>query len=607
MVTPAPPWIFFCPGPEKTPPGLDRALPAPHHGPVFVRLVGKGNGRVSVRVVENVKEGGRVRQRVVCHVGQARGDDAGTIESHRRAGEAMIVRIRNGRRPVLPGFEEAVHAPRKRRRPGPRKGGAPEGDPREDGADARLLGRLEEESRIRLGVADVHAGEYERLGLLGTIDSGYRRKEANELLRDVVLSRVDKPASKRKTVMDLARDGGREAGLDAVYRAMDKIAGREGWVKDRIGRATLSLFNEGVSVVFFDVTTLYFESFVPDGLRRSGYSKDNKVKETQVVLALMTTTEGLPLGYELFPGDTYEGGTLVGAVDALRGRLGAADVSVVADRAMFTRENLGALEERGVDFIISAKLRTMGKKMTGRILGDVEAAVAAGGEGLSSWTGEYEHGGRRLVVGWSRKRAAKDRRDRERLLERLEKKTVGGRVAVRSLVKNTGTKKYLRFDPKDKETAVLDMEKVRAAERWDGVFGVATSHPGSRTGGEELLKRYRGLWQVEDAFRVNKHDLRMRPVFHWAPRRVGAHVLICYMAYALAAMVRHKLRRAGVRMSVARIREELGYVQASVVRDPESGRRFLLPSSPTKAQKAIYGALGLDLEERVRLLGPSRS
>ena len=121
---------------------------------------------------------------------------------------------------------------------------------------------------------------------------------------------------------------------------MDKLQDREDWVKDKIAKRTLGLFKEKINVAFFDVTTLYFESFIPDELRISGYSKDNKVKETQVVFALMTTVGGLPLGYELFPGNTYEGGTLISAVDNLCKRYEVEDVSIVADRAMFTKEKL---------------------------------------------------------------------------------------------------------------------------------------------------------------------------------------------------------------------------------------------------------------------------
>ena len=153
------------------------------------------------------------------------------------------------------------------------------------------------------------------MGLFGTIAKGYKKNDTNEMLKEVVTARIDRPSSKRKSVENMERERGKKYDLDSVYRLMDKLAEREGWVKEKIAGRTLGLFKEKIHVAFFDVTTLYFESFTPDELRVSGYSKDNKAKETQVVLGLMTTTDGLPLGYELFPGNTYEGVTLISAVD----------------------------------------------------------------------------------------------------------------------------------------------------------------------------------------------------------------------------------------------------------------------------------------------------
>ena len=247
--------------------------------------------------------------------------------------------------------------------------------------------------------------------------------------------------------------------------------------------------------------------------------------ETQVVFALMTTDEGLPLGYELFPGNTYEGGTLISAVDTLCKRYEVVDVSIVADRAMFTRSNLEALDKKKMNFIVSAKLKNMKKEMVEEILNDVDALK---GE-IESWIGEYKHNGRRLVVCYSKKCAEKDRKDRQRLLDRVRKKLDRNKVRVSDLVKNTGTKKYLKIERKNKEFATLDEEKIRREERWDGVFGIVSSHAREAVSGAEIFARYRGLWQIEDAFRVNKRDLKMRPIYHWTPQEdQGAFINLLY-------------------------------------------------------------------------------
>lgn len=126
------------------------------------------------------------------------------------------------------------------------------------------------------------------------------------------------PVSKRKSAKEIKKNTDEEIDLDRIYRMMDKVYENTNSIKDLIKSSTLSLFNYKVDVAFFDVTTLYFESFTPDNLRNFGFSKDKKFKETQIVLALITTSDGLPLGYELFPGNTFEGHTLITVIDQFK-------------------------------------------------------------------------------------------------------------------------------------------------------------------------------------------------------------------------------------------------------------------------------------------------
>ena len=394
---------------------------------MFVRKVRKKNDHISVRVVENSRQNDRIKQETLCCVGHAHKDDLKKIAHLLEVAEEMIPIIRNARQPVLPGFDKnVVYAPKKRKKT-------------ESVCAPSSYENLQEKKRLRLGIEDVFSREYEEMGLYGTVSGGYKKDSKNMLLKELVMARIDKPSSKRKSVENIERDRGEAFDLDSIYRLMDRIADREEWVKGKIARRTIGLFKEKIHVAFFDVTTLYFESFVPDELRVCGYSKDNKVKETQVVLAVMTTTDGLPLDYELYPGNTYEGGTLLASVEELRKKYEVVSATIVADRGMFSKKNLNELTEKEIDFVVSAKLKNMEAEMTDKILEDVEAAREEGlGDG---WYGEYEYDGRRLVVGYSKKRAGKDRQDRKRLVERVEKKMKDGKVKVSDLVKNMGTKK----------------------------------------------------------------------------------------------------------------------------------------------------------------------
>ena len=197
-----------------------------------------------------------------------------------------------------------------------------------------------------------------------------------------------------------------------------------------------------------------------------------------------------------------------------------------------------------------------------------------------------------ITFGRFRKDTCFSYRLRERLVERVLKKMKDGGIELSSLINNTGTKKFLRIEKGSKQ-AYLAQDKIDQHKRWDGIHGVITNHTHQALSSEAILQRYKGLWQIEDAFRVNKHDLKMRPMYHWTPRRIKAHIAICFVAYALVALVKYKLEKENIKLSVAKLREELNYLQASIVVDTKTKQRFLLPSKMTDTQKKIYSALNL--------------
>jgi transposase len=243
----------------------------------------------------------------------------------------------------------------------------------------------------------------------------------------------------------------------------------------------------------------------------------------------------------------------------------------------------------------------MNKEFKDKITSDVAGALIEN-EKLDNWTKDYEFEGRRLVVSYSKKRANKDKKDRDRLVERIKKKMTNGKVRLSDLINNTGTKKYLKIEKKGIKEATLNESKIELDSKWDGIHGVITNHSDNNLSSEEILNRYRGLWQIEAAFRVNKHDLKMRPIYHWTPKRIKAHILICFIAYSLAAFVKYKLNKAKIKLSFEEIRNELSRLQASIVSDKKTGRRFILPSKTTQNQKSIYKAFGLVINENTRLL-----
>ena len=260
----------------------------------------------------------------------------------------------------------------------------------------------------------------------------------------------------------------------------------------------------------------------------------------------------------------------------------------VADRGMLSAENLDAMDKMGNEYVVGARLRNLPSALKEQVL-DLDAFGPLEGS-QSRRVGEWEHKGRRLIVVFCPKRARKDAHDRrkavERLLGMLERSD-----NPKELLSNHGATRFIAVEGDARLT--VNPEKIAAAERWDGFAGVITNlHDAAVT---EVLSHYQGLWQVEESFRITKHDLRVRPVWHWTPDRIRAHIAISFMAFAC---VRHLAYRVAIqkhRMSPEVIRSALVHRQCSILRCRHSGNRYVVPSKPTPAAEQIYATMGLPL------------
>ena len=537
---------------------------------MFVRVKPKPNGKKSIQIVESYRRADQVSQKIVRHVGQAVTDRE--IEEMTRLAQSIINEMETEKQPCLPFLD-----PIKLLKDNPQK---------KESSDTVKIKNLREEQRIIDGIGDVFGKLYKDLKLDKLIGGTHKDEQWNNILESCVLARIANPVSKRRSASLLEEDYGIKIPLEKIYRMMDHVADRESDIKQRIAQTTLSLFQEQVDVLFFDVTTLYFESIDTDELRAFGFSKDCKFKEVQVVLALVTTTKGLPITYKLFPGNTYESGTLVEMVKDLQTQYAIKNILLVADRAMFNEENLSFMESLGIQYIVAAKLKALPKSLKSDILHADYNEEVIGDElhGLK----EFEHKSRRLVVGYSAKRAGKDAVDRQRLVDRLMKKVKGDKIKVKDLIPNYGSKKYISVE---NGSASINQEKIKADAQWDGFHGVITNATDKTS--SELLSRYRELWQIEEAFRISKHDLKMRPIFHWTENRIKAHIAICFLAFTLAKQAVYRIALQQAPMSFEQIRNELLHAQSSVVIDLASQKKYMIPSHVTVNQKKLYQAFGL--------------
>jgi transposase len=537
---------------------------------MFVRVKPKPNGKFSVQIVESYRRADKIGQNIIRHVGQAVTERE--VEQMKQLAQSIIDEMEDEKQPRLPFFDpQRVLGKSSRKAPS---------------SDTIKIGNLREEQRIVTGIGDVFGKLYKDLKFDTIIGGTKKDKQWNSILESCVLARIANPVSKRRTASLLEEDYGIKVPLEKIYRMMDIVSDRESDIKKHIARTTQALFKEEVDVLFFDVTTLYFESIQADELRDFGFSKDCKFKETQVVLALVTTTKGLPITYRLFPGNTYEGGTLLHMVEELTMEYSIKNILLVADRAMFNDDNLSKMEELGITYIVAARLKTLSKGLKAEILGDDYSAAVVGNE--LQWINEFEHNNRRLIVSYSSSRAGKDAADRQRLVDRLMKKVKSDKIKVKDLIPNYGSKKFITIE---NSTAVVNENKIAEEVRWDGLHGVISNSKDKTP--SELLGRYRDLWQIEEAFRINKHDLKMRPIYHWSDIRIKAHICICFIAFAMVKQAVYRVQLQQDPMSFEQIRNELLHAQSSIVVDVASKKKYVIPSHVTINQKKIYQVFGL--------------
>lgn len=570
---------------------------------MFIRVKTTPNSpRRSVQVVESRREGDKVSQRIVRYMGIAL--DEGEEAQLRAMAQEFIDRAQAGQLSEHALF--AVDTPevaklRSRGRPARQRL-----DQVVPAADVRLGDVVEVARRVE-GPHEVLGHLYDYLRFNRILSDRPELGRGAKMLRDLVIARAMASGdSKRECARKLEGDYGKSYTTDSLYRLMDSVHERLDALKAIVFEATAGLSAGQVDMMLFDVTTLYFESVQVDELRAFGYSKDQKYHCTQVVLALATDTQGLPIGYEVFAGNTAEVKTLIECIQAWGKALKIGRVSFCTDRALCSKANLALLEAHKMSYVVAMPMR---RSLNAACQAQVMQTTLARPyeiEGDLLWVREFEWEGRRLIVSYSSERAHKDRADRQAIIDKLNAKlgkanqttvdpTTGEiktrrKANAKKLITNSGYLKYI--EQADSGGAfVLNEDKLQNDAAWDGLHAIVTNE--QSTSAQELLARYRRLWVIEDSFRLMKHDLGIRPIYHFKPERIKAHIGICFLAFALMRHAQQRIKLAQRAMSVEQIRNTLHSVQASILEHKKTKAKYRLPSAFSQDAARIYKAFAI--------------
>jgi len=556
---------------------------------MFIRVKNKSTQekyKKSVQIVHSFREKGKVKQKIVKHIGMASSDVH--LEELKLLAQSIQIQLENEDLSLF--TPEELQKDLDKFHPGHTQKYYKEEDYQVD------IRSLEEESRVISGIHDIYGKMFDELNLRSIFANPARNVSSVQIFKDILLARIAKPDSKRGSVEMLEDNFGISIDLDKVYRMMDKLDDAAIEKLNRLSYTkTKELFDDKIDVIYFDATTIYFESFTEDtgedAIRKNGYSKDLKFNQPQVVLALMVTKEGLPIGYEAFSGDTFDGHTLIPSLKILREKYHIDNVVYVADSGMFNKENLKeleSLEAEDFSYIVGARIKNMSKEVKEQIL-KYENYTALNKE-ISILNITLDNG-RKLLVSHSRKRAKKDKADRVKGIEKLRAK-LAKEKSVKSQLSNQGYKKYLQLKSSSKDAScdlsiILDEEKIKADEAWDGLKGLIVNKS-STLSNDEILTQYSNLWQVEESFRITKHDLKIRPVYHWKPSRVRAHLAISFAALFLVRHLEHRVRVQYKKLSPEIIRKLLLNTQTSILYSKTKKIKYAIPSQMKAETIKLY-------------------
>lgn len=369
----------------------------------------------------------------------------------------------------------------------------------------------------------------------------------NNLFKDLIITRILEPKSKRDSLEFLNTFLNKVHSENILYKKITKYDEK---VKDKVEKEIVTIakteFGFDFSFVLYDVTTLYFESFKSDEFRRPGFSKDNKHNQPQIVIGLIVTREGLPISYEIFKGNTFEGNTFLPCILDFKKKYDIQQITVVADSAMLSKQNMNKLVESGFNYIIASRLANL----KGGLINTIDKEI----ERINGKNIRIEN----LIVDYSSKRYLKDKAE-------LEKQVNRAKMKINVKTEKITNIKYLK---NDKATQYLNQELIDKNTKLLGLKGYVTNL--TKESNEEIIKYYRNLVKIEHAFRIAKSDLEARPIYHHKEESIKNHMLICFAALTMSVYLEIKNKS-----SIARVVEILKSMTDAKILNKISGEIIL--------------------------------
>ena len=381
------------------------------------------------------------------------------------------------------------------------------------------------------------------------------------LLIDLVVIRMFEPASKLRSLGLLEQYFGIIHQRKNYYKIAPQWLSIKSIIEKKVVDFSRKSYSFNFDVLFYDVTTLYFESFEEDELRKNGFSKDNKSQQPQILVALMVTKEGFPIAYDVFSGNTFEGHTFIPVLKDFISKNQVKEFTVVADAAMISAENIKQLAENKINYIVGARLGSSSKELLEQIDRNINRED---GKNIRIRTDNGY-----LICSYSSIRYRKDKYEMEKQIEKAQ-----------SIIKQPSKNRKVKFTKASGEKIEINQELIEKTKKLLGIKGYHTNLEDKVASNQTIIERYHELYRIEQAFRISKNDLQTRPIFHFKEDPIKLHMLICFMALVLA---KHIEIKTGV--SVKKFTDECKKITEGRILNHITNKEVKMKANPTEKMK----------------------
>ncbi|WP_408633929.1 IS1634 family transposase [Mycoplasmopsis anatis] len=368
----------------------------------------------------------------------------------------------------------------------------------------------------------------------------------NTIVVQQIYQKITNPISVFATYKESLKHNKDSFKKNSFYRSLDYIALNQEQILKNVNNKIVETYKRDISIVWYDSTTSYFETFDRKGFKKPGFSKDGKFKEDQIVIGLVTDSNGIPLHYKVFPGNTADSKTFIPFVLELLKTYEIKNVTIIADKGMSVNKNIRFLEDKKLNYIISYRLKSSSKAFKEYVINEdgykkENGMLFKSREIVSTYKNGRNNGNyRKQIITFSSKRALKDRKDREQLIDNFNKiANEKGQVSFENM---TANKKYRFFKAiENKAYYILDIEKIEEDQKYDGYYIYETNRFDLKE--SDIVSLYSKQWQAEENFRVLKGNLSLRPMYLSTWNHIKGYICLSFLSLVMIKFLVYQINK----------------------------------------------------------------